>query len=399
MDTLYLTVKADGSINWTAPAGYTGGKVTNELKRFDISFDKVFEGMDDGEVIPGGAEFTIYDSTGTTALTTPGETGTNPVAITNNGDTVTFTDVVPGTYVIKETKTPAGYKTIDPITVTVSATGNVTGLPADGEVDNERCHCSIIVTKSGLQGSDTATFTLYDSVGNPVGSVTVSAISPTNGWTDLCHGDYYVAESTLAGYDIPTWTINPGGVTGTGNRMPGGTDMITIGEEVSDFTISVINTKHKTITGSITLNKTGLASTAIAGFTLYNSKGAAVVPEKTVTGSGSVSWGGLPYGTYYIVETNVPDGYTKMDDITGIVIGPGTMTHSFTRSNTTDTTTTVAGIIEVAGITELPFTGMDPFIPISGMAMMIVGAVMIALSVARRRKWKHELINDSSTSD
>ena len=267
-------------------------------------------------------------------------------------------------------------------------------------------NCSITVSKSGLSGSDTATFTLYKSNGTPNGTPVqspkiVSVSSPTGIWDDLDWGEYYVVESTLAGYGTPTWTITPPGSftgAGTGNRMPGGSEMITIGDEESDFnfTISVTNTKKTTPpTGSITLNKTGLASTAEAGFTLYNSSGVAFRPEKKIKGSGSVSWSGLPYGTYYIVETTVPAGYTKMADITSIVIGPGTMTHSFTRSNTTGGTT----ILEVLGISELPFTGMNPFIPISGMAMMIVGAVMITLSVARRRKWKHGLINDSSTSD
>jgi uncharacterized surface anchored protein len=250
-------------------------------------------------------------------------------------------------------------------------------------------HCSITVIKSGLSGKDTATFTLYDSKDNPVQSPIIVSVSSTTGtWTGLDWGDYYVVESSLTGYGTPTWTINPGGVTGTGNRMPSGTDMITISVEESDFTISVINTKKTTPpTGSITLNKTGLASTAIAGFTLYNSSGAAIGSEKTVTGSGSVSWTGLPYGTYHIVETTVPPGgYIKMADITSIVIGPDTMTHSFTRDNAIKTTT-----LEVLGISELPFTGMDPFIPISGMAMMIVGVIMTVLSVTRRRKWKHAM--------
>jgi len=38
------------------------------------------------------------------------------------------------------------------------------------------------------------------------------------------------------------------------------------------------------------------------------------------------------------------------------------------------------------GIQELPFTGLNPFIPISGILIIIAGVVLIAISISRKKK-------------
>jgi len=38
------------------------------------------------------------------------------------------------------------------------------------------------------------------------------------------------------------------------------------------------------------------------------------------------------------------------------------------------------------GIQELPFTGLNPIIPISGISTIIAGVVLVVISIIRRKK-------------
>jgi len=160
-----------------------------------------------------------------------------------------------------------------------------------------------------------------------------------------------------------------------------------VGAAQQSYSFNRVNTEI--VLGSITLNKTGLDATDTAGFTLYNSSGAAVGGEKRVIGNGSVSWTNLPWDTYKIVETTTPAGYTPIADITGIVVGADKQIYSFDRVNTKKTTTTITttpGVIQVLGIQELPFTGMNPIIPISGILSIFAGVILLVIPVSKRRR-------------
>ena len=68
-----------------------------------------------------------------------------------------------------------------------------------------------------------------------------------------------------------------------------------------------------------TTSPAGYAALTGAGFTLYkydNSSSAFVAVGSEVAGVTSFAWKGIDAGTYKLVETTVPDGYNKMDDIT-----------------------------------------------------------------------------------
>lgn len=83
---------------------------------YKVVVNKYANEVKDGKEL-AGAEFT---------LTKDGKT----VAVAKNdaGTTFTFSGLDAGTYVLTETVTPAGYNTIDPITIVVSATHDVTAV-------------------------------------------------------------------------------------------------------------------------------------------------------------------------------------------------------------------------------------------------------------------------------
>ncbi|MDD3629249.1 MAG: hypothetical protein PHN81_05700, partial [Actinomycetota bacterium] len=55
---------------------------------------------------------------------------------------------------------------------------------------------------------------------------------------------------------------------------------------------------------------------------------------------------------------------------------------SFDRTNTK---VLAAAMIQVLGIQELPFTGLNPAIPVSGIFIIIAGLAMVILSLKRNK--------------
>src|SRR3972149_8166937 len=249
------------------------------------------------------AGFTLYDSNGTAV----GSAKT----VTGNGS-VSWTGLEWDTYKIVETTTPDGYTKIADIT------GIVVG--ADHQVysfsrENIKKPGSIILNKTGLDSTDTAGFTLYNSSGGQVGSERTVTGNGSVSWTSLPWDTYRIVETTTPDGYGPIADI-------TG---------IVVRATQQNYSFSRENLKQP---GRITLNKSGLGSTDTAGFTLYNSLNSPVGSERTVTGNGSVSWTGLSWDTYKIVETTTPAGYAPIADITGIVVGPVQQVYTFDRVNT-----------------------------------------------------------------
>ncbi len=163
----------------------------------------------------------------------------------------------------------------------------------------------ISISKNGLEEGDTATFSLYKADGTKVGSDLVLG-NETKSWPNLVFGEYYVVETVPAGYGNPTWEYN--GIEGTGNRIPAGTGLLTIDEQILNITINVTNTPTTPDTGSITIQKAGLGAGVTATFTLYNTGGQVQQPINLTSDNTSDGWNNLDPGNYYVVET-VPGGY------------------------------------------------------------------------------------------
>ena len=169
------------------------------------------------------------------------------------------------------------------------------------EIVNRQCPTgSITVTKGGLEGSDQANLSLYNTNGTPgTGDDTLVPVSPqtvsnggTASWTNLPYGDYYIKEDFSGITNVYTYSVsNP-----VANITVDGVEAVRIR-----------NCAEK---GSITVTKTGLEGEDQANLSLYNTNGTpgtgddTLVPvsPQTVSNGGTASWTNLPYGNYYIVE-------------------------------------------------------------------------------------------------
>lgn len=100
------------SIEWVSESPFVDeDTLVNELKPFDLIVNKMTE---TGKALEG-AEFTLTDSSGTT------------FASTVSGSVFTFTGLKPGTYTLKETEAPDGYRLLNKsIEIVIDELGNVT---------------------------------------------------------------------------------------------------------------------------------------------------------------------------------------------------------------------------------------------------------------------------------
>ncbi|MGF2009783.1 SpaA isopeptide-forming pilin-related protein [Lactococcus lactis] len=121
-------------------------QVTNKLLKTPIEFTKV---GNDGQTPLAGAGFTVYKSDSTTPI--------GKEVISDANGKVTFaTQLSVGKYVIKETTTPMGYQTQDPIEITITdKDGELTvfGIK-DNKVVNLLKNFDLIVTKKDNHGKD-----------------------------------------------------------------------------------------------------------------------------------------------------------------------------------------------------------------------------------------------------
>ena len=92
----------------------------------DTTYGIVFKKVDESGTALAGAGFTLYASDGTTVAGTE--------VISGNDGYVSWSGLKAGTYVIKETTTPAGYVTVADNTVTISATNATNDNPATANV-------------------------------------------------------------------------------------------------------------------------------------------------------------------------------------------------------------------------------------------------------------------------
>jgi hypothetical protein len=119
--TLKITIQNDGTIKW--PADWTSGnKVVNKVKPWTIELEKT----DDQQKRLSGAEFTLTKVDGTEI-----DQGT-----TNGNSALTFNtdEMLPGDYVLTETKAPTGFEKLNgEFTFTLNLNGKVSNFTYTGD--------------------------------------------------------------------------------------------------------------------------------------------------------------------------------------------------------------------------------------------------------------------------
>ena len=287
-----------------------------------------------------GATFTLYvDADPLTASFDPiNDTSTSKTCTTGADGKCTITGVAPGRYWLRETTTPAGYDTADPVAVDVplGSQPNV-GATVQVPISDPVVPGTVSIHKTGLNGGDLpgATFTLYVNnsplagprgaedtataktcTTNGAGDCTISGVSPGNYWA--------VETTTPAGYDTApdqAVVVDIGAAAHTGD-----TDSLTFHDPV--------------VPGTVNITKTDDAGNELenAEFTLYTdaspfggSRGAGdtitdPVKKCTTRDDGTCEITAVTPGKYWVVETVTPAHYETAAD-RAITVGLGAAAH------------------------------------------------------------------------
>ena len=215
----------------------------------------------DGNALTG-AEFTLEKKLA--------DGGTKSITLSQNGNVFTGTGLDDGNYVLTETKTPAGHKTIDPIEFTVNADHTVKWNYNSDELDFEGStdRTAILTALTGDTESGDLVFTTPQQVSGLVGTV-----------TNLEVGALKIQKN----------------VTGTTAR-----------DKIFSFEVTLTTPEGVTLDESYPAKKNGQATTAV---TVSEGK----VSGITLNANEYFEILDLPVGTTYVVSEvkPLPTGYTE----------------------------------------------------------------------------------------
>lgn len=254
-----------------------------------IKFNKV--GVNENPL--AGAQFTLYDQDGGIVAT---------AVSTQNGE-VLFEHVPYGDYTIRETNPPEGYLPSD-VELTASVReNNVTVTASPESVSNQIITGSIQLKKVGEDGEtplENAAFALYEEGDAEFAGPIATAITDADGmayFEDIPYGTYIVKETEAPeGYTLSTIELT-----------------VDVDENAKTYDLGTIS--NTLIRGNIEILKTNIRGEALEGakFALYDSEGNFIV-EAESDPEGKAKFSDVPYGRYYIVETQAPRMYLESDE-------------------------------------------------------------------------------------
>lgn len=311
-----------------------------------------------------GVTFTLYKNGA------PYPNASNPMtARTDANGIAVFKDVPFGEYTIRETGSLTGYRAVVAETeVIVDRVGNI-----EVTVVNELIRFNIRVVKQDEDGQPLAgaVFGLY----NDKDLLQRSGTTGPNGeltFNNVAYGNYYIKEITPPeGYKpLP----DGGKRTITPTEMENGLIVYTVENEKQNGTIEF--SKY------FTEQDEGEKPLPGATFTLYDENGTPV-GEPYITGEltssdpeGTVRIEGLPWGTYYLRESQPPEGYIRNDTLYVIEINSDTETKYYYMDGTEKKEIGDSLKIEnVAISTEIPIISLKILKEESGTHKPLRGAV------------------------
>ena len=285
-----------------------------------------------------GAVFTLYARTGLEEEHNPGATPLGSCTSSDPEGDCIIEDVPPGDYWLVETTTPAGYETVDDVSITVGLgsdpeEGDTVELPiADPVVPG-----SITINKTGISGAlDGATFTLYVDT-DPSGGTFVPGTDPAVVPAKSCTTGDGTVDGSCTINDVPLghyWLVETGVPNGYSAAPPQKVE-IALGATADNGDSEARDFVDAAVPGTVNITKTDDADNPLEGaeFTLYvnidplagpRGNGDTITTKTCVTDAdGTCSISSVPLGSYWLVETQVPDAdYVKADD-KPIVVGLG----------------------------------------------------------------------------
>ena len=253
-----FTVQTDGTIDQT---GKSNIQLTNKRIPGVINVTKVDSAKKDKKLI--GAQFTLYSDAACTKKVTKGFDGEkfvdgyNATLTTDSNGELSFKDLAWGTYYLKETKAPKGYKLNTSVyTITLNKSDTSVDVYADQEVVNEMNSISFVKT-NGAKNLEGAQFELTGEFSDGSTKQTWTSTKDVHTITGLLiNGNQYTLTETKApdGYILPdgssvTFTMNDNGTISmdesdqfTGN----GGNLITVKDTETSITIHKIDNETQT---------------------------------------------------------------------------------------------------------------------------------------------------------
>ena len=319
-------------------------KTTLNLATSKVSITKIDSKTKQGLA---GATFVLYDNSGKQITTWTSTTGAHIIQNLPNG-----------TYTLKETKAPAGYKiSKESTTFTISDTNRNITIKVENTLYSK---VSIIKidskTKVALAGAE---FVLYDNSGKKITSWT--STGKAHVIQNLPNGTYTLKETKApAGYKISKESTT-----------------FTISDTNRDVTVKVENTALTKLVNIVKIDKSTGQPLAGAHLIVKNEKGETIADFVSTEEPYVIK--DLADGKYSVYEVEAPDGYKKSEATYYFTISDGNTVASVTVENEKDVPEEVV---------EVPNTGNnDTVIPIAlGSTALLSGVGFVYYNEKKKKQ-------------
>ena len=319
-------------------------KTTLNLATSKVSITKIDSKTKQGLA---GATFVLYDNSGKQITTWTSTTGAHIIQNLPNG-----------TYKLKETKAPAGYKISKELTTfTISDTNRNIAIKVENTLYSK---VSIIKidskTKVALAGAE---FVLYDNSGRKITSWT--STGKAHVIQNLPNGTYTLKETKApAGYKISKESTT-----------------FTISDTNRDVTVKVENTALTKLANIVKIDKSTGQPLAGAHLIVKNEKGETIADFVSTEEPYVIK--DLADGKYSVYEVEAPDGYKKSEATYYFTISDGNTVASVTVENEKDVPEEVV---------EVPNTGNnDTVIPIAlGSTALLSGVGFVYYNEKKKKQ-------------
>ena len=319
-------------------------KTTLNLATSKVSITKIDSKTKQGLA---GAKFVLYDNSGKQITTWTSTTGAHIIQNLPNG-----------TYKLKETKAPAGYKISKELTTfTISDTKRNIAIKVENTLYSK---VSIIKidskTKVALAGAE---FVLYDNSGKKITSWT--STGKAHVIQNLPNGTYTLKETKApAGYKISKESTT-----------------FTISDTNRDVTVKVENTALTKLVNIVKIDKSTGQPLAGAHLIVKNEKGETIADFVSTEEPYVIK--DLADGKYSVYEVEAPNGYKKSEATYYFTISDGNTVASVTVENEKD----------VPGeVVEVPNTGSnDTVIPLAlGSTALLSGVGFVYYNEKKKKQ-------------